>query len=155
MSIERTIHDKMIEEGVTLSVAESCTGGRLASRLTQISGASRYFLGGVIVYSNELKENFLGVSSKTLEKKGAVSSEVVSEMLSGLLKVVDSDYGIAITGIAGPDGGTLEKPVGTVWLAVGKQGADPVIWKIQGYGDRQAIIDQAVDEVLVGLSKIV
>jgi len=101
----------------TLAVAESCTGGLLAHRLTNIPGSSRYFLGGVVAYSNEVKIKELGVSEQTLKNFGAVSEQVALEMAQGIRDRFHSDYSLAVTGIAGPDGGTLEKPVGTVWIA--------------------------------------
>lgn len=148
MSIEQRVHEAMIAKGKMLVLAESCTGGRIASRLTMLAGASRYFLGSLVVYSNELKRKMLGVSEQTLETFGAVSREVVEEMVAGLMEVADGDYGIAVTGIAGPDGGTIDKPVGTVWCAIMKRGEDPLVWKYQGSGSREQIIDGTVDEVL-------
>jgi PncC family amidohydrolase len=148
MSSEQAVHDAMIAKRKTLSLAESCTGGRMASRLTLLPGASKYFLGSLVVYSNELKLKLLNVSPATLQKQGAISAEVVEEMVRGLLKVTGSDYGIAVTGIAGPDGGTLEKPVGTVWCAVMSQGQEPVVWKHQVTGNRESIIDSSVDAAL-------
>ena len=121
-SIEHTIQEWMIEHGKTLAFAESCTGGRLAARLTAISGASAYFLGGVVSYSNALKESVLSVSPETLASHGAVSEEVVREMGEGILKKTGADYAIAVSGVAGPTGGTDEKPVGTVWGAIATQG---------------------------------
>lgn len=106
------------ERGATLAVAESCTGGRLAAAFTAAAGASDYFLGGVVAYANEVKINVLGVGRETIEKHGAVSWQVARQMASGALRVFGADYAIATTGIAGPGGGTPEKPVGTVWVAV-------------------------------------
>lgn len=111
----------MAESGVTLGVAESCTGGNIAHMFTENPGSSVYFKGGVVAYSNEVKSSVLGVSPKTLEAHGAVSKEVALEMVQGVKKVLGTDYAIATTGIAGPDGGTPEKPVGTVWIAVAGQ----------------------------------
>lgn len=102
----------------TLAVAESCTGGRLAAVLTAEAGASEFFLGGVVAYANEVKMGVLGVSSEALEHHGAVSREVATEMAVGARRVFGADYALATTGIAGPDGGTPEKPVGTVWIAL-------------------------------------
>jgi nicotinamide-nucleotide amidase len=117
--IEKAILNFMAEKGLTLSLAESCTGGYIAHLFTQHAGSSKVFLGGVVSYSNGLKESVLGVKNETLEKFGAVSQETVTEMAAGALLNFKSDYAIAVTGIAGPDGGTPEKPVGTVWIAVG------------------------------------
>ncbi|MGL4853518.1 MAG: CinA family protein [Phocaeicola sp.] len=106
------------KERLTLATAESCTGGFLASSITSISGSSSYFKGGVIAYSNEVKTNLLGVDSALIEEHGAVSEEVAIAMANGVRKLLGVDCAIATTGIAGPDGGTKEKPVGTVWVAV-------------------------------------
>ena len=108
----------LLRYGKTLSSAESCTGGSIASRITAMPGASAYFKGGVVAYSNELKEKLLGVSHETLLRYGAVSKETVIEMVNGIRRIANSDFAVATTGIAGPDGGTQEKPVGTVWIAV-------------------------------------
>ncbi|MGL5979807.1 MAG: CinA family protein [Phocaeicola sp.] len=105
------------ESGLTLATAESCTGGMLSSSITAISGSSAYFKGGVIAYSNEIKIKVLGVSSDTLDRRGAVSEAVAIEMARGVMDLLETDCAIATTGIAGPTGGTAEKPVGTVWLA--------------------------------------
>jgi nicotinamide-nucleotide amidase len=116
--LEKAILNKMAARGVTLSVAESCTGGYISHLFTQHPGASKVFLGGGVTYANELKEGLLGVKAETIEKFGAVSGPVVTEMVEGAVKHFKSDYAIAVTGIAGPDGGTEEKPVGTVWIGV-------------------------------------
>jgi len=118
------ILDKLLKENkLTLALAESCTGGKLASLFTAIPGCSSYFKGGVVCYSNEIKEHVLGVDPLLLENYGAVSQPVVEAMAAGAYRVFNSDCVIAISGIAGPDGGTLEKPVGTVWIAVSYKGA--------------------------------
>jgi len=116
--VEKAILNFMDEKGLTLSVAESCTGGYISQLFTQHPGASRVFFGGGITYSYELKEIILGVKKETLDQFGAVSKECVTEMVEGALLNFKSDYAIAVTGIAGPDGGTPEKPVGTVYIAV-------------------------------------
>jgi nicotinamide-nucleotide amidase len=117
-SLERSVLDFMKERGLTLSVAESCTGGALSHLISQHPGCSAVFLGGAISYSNNLKEVMLGVNKQTLEKFGAVSEETVKEMAMGAVERFKSDYSIAVSGIAGPDGGTPAKPVGTVWIAI-------------------------------------
>jgi nicotinamide-nucleotide amidase len=116
--LEKAILNKMEAKGLTLSVAESCTGGYLSHLFTQHPGSSSVFFGGGIVYSYELKEHILGVKNETLTKYGAVSEQTVKEMVEGALLNFKSDFAIAITGIAGPDGGLPDKPVGTVWIAV-------------------------------------
>lgn len=105
----------------TISTAESCTGGAIASLITSIPGSSAYYEGSIVSYSYEIKESLLNVKKETLEKYGAVSEETVKEMLSGLLDKMKTDFGIAVSGIMGPDGGTDDKPVGTVWVAVGNE----------------------------------
>ncbi len=124
--LEKAILNKMEKLGLTLSVAESCTGGYLSHMLTQHAGSSAVFSGGGVVYSNQLKQQILGVNASTINNFGAVSEETVTEMLNGALKNFHTNIAIAITGIAGPDGGTPEKPVGTVWIAVGYENSRAV-----------------------------
>lgn len=118
MSLHEFIGTQLFNQNKTLATAESCTGGYLSHLITSIAGSSQWFKGGVVSYSNEMKMQTLGVKSETLTKHGAVSEQTVLEMVSGILKMTDADYGIAVSGIAGPGGGTEEKPVGTVWIAV-------------------------------------
>lgn len=106
------------QQHVTISVAESCTGGYLAHRITSVPGSSAVFKGGIVAYHNHIKQELLGVSSATLEKHGAVSSETVEQMAVAVRQLFQTHFGVAVSGIAGPDGGTPEKPVGTVWIAV-------------------------------------
>ncbi len=126
----------MKKAGKTLATTESCTGGTLAHQLTAMAGASKYFRGGVVAYSNEVKECALGVRHETLMAHGAVSEETVREMAAGARERLGADYAVATTGIAGPGGGTPEKPVGTVWIAVA--GPDGVTAKLLKFGDRRA-----------------
>ena len=118
IAIEKAILNYMVEKELTLSTAESCTGGYIAHLITQHAGSSKVFFGGAVSYSYELKESILGVKNETLWQYGAVSQETVTEMVQGALLNFKSDYAVAVTGIAGPDGGTPEKPVGTVWIGV-------------------------------------
>lgn len=118
IALDQEIASLLRHSGRTLSVAESCSGGLIAKRITDIPGSSGYFLLGVVTYSNSSKERVLGVSKELLEAHGAVSSEVASAMAEGVRSLSGSDLGIATTGIAGPDGGTPEKPVGTVYIAI-------------------------------------
>jgi nicotinamide-nucleotide amidase len=111
----------LLKNKQTISTAESCTGGAIASLISSVPGASRYYEGSIVSYSCDVKENLLGVKNNTLSEYGAVSEETVLEMLRGLLQNVKTDYGIAVSGIMGPDGGTPDKPVGTVWIAVGNK----------------------------------
>ena len=135
-SLPELVAYTMKKEGKTLATAESCTGGTLAHQLTAMAGASEYFRGGVVAYSNEVKECALGVRHETLVAHGAVSEETVREMAAGARERLGADYAVATTGIAGPGGGTPEKPVGTVWIAVA--GPDGVTAKLLKFGDRRA-----------------
>ncbi len=119
--LEEVVGTMLKERGKSLSTAESCSGGYLAHRITAVPGASSYFMGSVIAYSNEVKMNQLQVASQTLEKHGAVSEQTVIEMAKGALNLLKTDISISISGIAGPDGGTPEKPVGTIWLAIASE----------------------------------
>jgi nicotinamide-nucleotide amidase len=117
--IEDKIGEMLLERNETIATAESCTGGFISHKLTSVAGSSHYYFGSIISYSYEMKKSELGVKQSTLDKYGAVSEETVLEMLSGLLDKLGTTYGIAVSGIAGPGGGTPDKPVGTVWIAVG------------------------------------
>jgi len=117
-TLESVVINMLKKDGKTLSLAESCTGGNLGGRLVQVSGASEIFSGGVIAYSNEVKSGVLGVNPEIIQKYGAVSESVACAMAKGVRKLTGSDYGISITGIAGPGGGSFEKPVGTVWIGL-------------------------------------
>ncbi|MEG0887498.1 MAG: CinA family nicotinamide mononucleotide deamidase-related protein [Bacteroides sp.] len=115
--LERIIGDLLRKKGITLSTAESCTGGSIAARLTSVAGSSDYFKGAVVAYANEVKTSLLNVSPQTLAEQGAVSEKTVIEMVKGAMNTLKTDCAIATSGIAGPGGGTNEKPVGTVWIA--------------------------------------
>ena len=123
------------QNGKTLSVTESCTGGYISHLITSVAGSSQYYNGSVTAYSNEVKEQILGVSHKTLLEFGAVSEQVAREMAIGARQVLNSDFAVATTGIAGPDGGTDEKPVGTIWIAVA--GEDKVIARKYVFGNNR------------------
>jgi len=133
--VEKAILNYMEQKGLTLSVAESCTGGYISHLFTQHPGSSKVFFGGAVSYSYELKESILGVKAETLQQYGAVSEETVDEMVSGALLNFKSDYAIAVTGIAGPDGGTPDKPVGTVWIAVAN--VNKVVTKKLTFGNKR------------------
>lgn len=135
INIEEVILNTLLAQNKTLSTAESCTGGYIGHLLTSIAGSSRVYQGGGITYSYELKESVLGVKSDTLSQTGAVSEETVTEMVLGALKAFNSDYAIACSGIAGPDGGTPEKPVGTVWIAVASK--NKVVAKKYLFGNKR------------------
>lgn len=119
--LEKALGDLLLARNKTIATAESCSGGYIAHLLTSVPGSSAYFKGTVVAYSYDAKETILGVNHSTLEIKGAVSEETITEMFNGLMRVTTADYGIATSGIMGPGGGTEDKPVGTVWVAVGSR----------------------------------
>lgn len=124
MSVETKSLSKEISEvfwrgNFTLATAESCTAGNVAAIITAVPGSSRFYKGGIIAYANAVKENLLHVKSETLEAHGAVSEETVTEMVHGAMKTLEADYAVATSGVAGPSGGTADKPVGTIWIAAG------------------------------------
>jgi PncC family amidohydrolase len=117
-TLEVRVGEILSQRGLRLAVAESCTGGLISHLVTNVAGSSVYFLGGMIAYANEAKVHLLGVHQETLDKFGAVSSETVIEMARGVRNTLSADIGISVSGIAGPGGGTPEKPVGTVWIGL-------------------------------------
>ena len=119
--ISRQIGDILYASGYTIGTAESCTGGRISEAIMAIPGSSNYYKGGVVAYTDEVKEKLLGVSHEVLEEKSAVSEEVAREMVLGTIKTIGVDFAIASTGVAGPGGGTAEHSVGTIWLAYGNK----------------------------------
>jgi nicotinamide-nucleotide amidase len=123
----------------TVAVAESCTGGGIGARLTRVPGASEVFLGGVIAYANSVKRKLLGVSVEALEREGAVSAEVVQVMARAAAEQTGADWGIGVSGIAGPSGGSLEKPVGTVFLALSSSNGFSKSWAFRFPGDRARV----------------
>ena len=141
-------------KGKTMGTAESCTGGYIAHLVTSIPGSSAYFKGSVISYSNEVKENLLAVSHDTLASNGAVSQETVTEMVKGAIEKLNVDYALATSGIMGPDGGSEEKPVGTVWIAVGNKDKIDTV-KLNLRFDRQRNIGLAAANALNLLRKFI
>lgn len=130
--------DVLSARGKTVATAESCTGGGIAAAMTAVAGSSAWFMGGYVTYANEWKMRCLGVKSETLEAHGAVSAETVGEMLTGLLNAGGTDYGVAVSGIAGPGGGSADKPVGTVYVGVACR--DRRVVRRCGFdGDREAV----------------
>lgn len=142
--LARLVGEILRERDATLAVAESCTGGLLGGRITEVSGSSAYFRGGVIAYGNAVKARVLGVPAALLERDGAVSRSVVLAMASGARRLLDADFAVAITGIAGPGGGSVSKPVGTVWLGLAQaDGSDAVCLGLPDEG-RRRIRERAV-----------
>jgi nicotinamide-nucleotide amidase len=132
--LEAVVAALLTERKKTLATAESCTGGFIANRITNVPGASKFFLGGVVAYSNEVKEKILGVRSETLKQHGAVSEAVAREMAAGARKKFGADFAVAVTGIAGPAGGTEDKPLGTVFVALAGAFGMVVERRINSYG---------------------
>jgi nicotinamide-nucleotide amidase len=148
------VAERLLGAGRSLVVAESCTGGWVAKACTDLPGSSRWFLGGVVTYSDDLKLGLLGVSADTLRLQGAVSQAVVREMAVAALERLGGDISVAVSGIAGPDGGVPAKPVGTVWFAWAVRHADQleVRTALERFdGDREAIRRQAVASALGGV----
>jgi nicotinamide-nucleotide amidase len=147
MHLAETIGQLLTERGLTLAVAESCTGGLLGHLITNVSGSSAYFPGGIICYSNEAKRAYVGVRAESLDKHGAVSAEVAVEMASGVRQAFDTDIGIAITGIAGPGGGREDKPVGLVYIALADAAGTQVwrfVWQHDRVGNKVASAEAAL-----------
>jgi len=146
------VSKKLHEKNLSLVSAESCTGGWVAKQMTDLAGSSSIFDRGFVTYSNQAKQDMLGVSSETLDRYGAVSEQVVIEMVEGALKNSQADIAISISGIAGPSGGTTEKPVGTVCFGWMKRGEKPLVKTLLIEGDREQIRKKAVD---VSLGEII
>ena len=146
--------DAFARTGLKLSLAESCTGGMIGCKITSVSGASAFFMGSAVTYSNQSKEKILGVSHKSLMDHGAVSEAVAKEMAEGSLKVYGSDIAASVTGIAGPDGGTPEKPVGTVWMAV-TDGKRTVAYENHFEGSRDDIRELTSDILMVRIIEFI
>ncbi len=147
MNLEEKIVAKLIEMGYTITTAESCTGGLLAGRILNVSGASAVYNEGHITYSNEAKERLLGVSHETLETYGAVSRQTATEMAEGAACVANANVGLSTTGIAGPGGGTLEKPVGLVYVGCSING-EATVQECRFHGNREENRNAAVEVAL-------
>ena len=146
--IEKEVGDALRERGLTLATAESCTGGLVAHRITNVPGSSDYYDGGVTAYANEVKAELLHVARETLEEKGAVSAECAKEMASGVRALLGSDIGISTTGIAGPTGGTPDKPVGLVYIALATKDyvyCEKHIFHEDRAGNKREAADAALD----------
>jgi nicotinamide-nucleotide amidase len=146
-TLEGAIHSLLQNEGGTIAVAESCTGGRIAAALTATPGSSKSFLGGVVAYDNAVKVSLLGVNEESLERFGAVSEETAREMANGVRRALGARYAISTTGIAGPDGGSEEKPAGLVWFAL-DDGAEILTRKFIFPGNREAVQRRATTMAL-------
>ena len=152
MELERQLADHLRSSGLTLALAESCTGGLIAARITALAGSSAYFAGAVVAYSNQVKEQVLRVPATLLKQYGAVSEPVARAMADGVRGLIGSDLALAVTGIAGPDGGTEEKPVGTVIIAISDRLGSQVE-QFRFAGTRGQVRDQTVEQGLSMLKK--
>ncbi|MFD1801960.1 nicotinamide-nucleotide amidase [Mixta tenebrionis] len=135
---------RLRQRGATVTTAESCTGGWIAKVLTDVAGSSAWFERAFITYSNDAKQQMVGVTAASLQQWGAVSEQVVKEMAAGALKEASADFAVAVSGIAGPDGGSAEKPVGTVWFGFASAAGQVVAKRHIFQGDRDAVRRQAV-----------
>lgn len=151
--LEEIVGRMLKERGLTVATAESCTGGNIAARITSVPGCSVYFKGGVVAYANEVKKELLHVSNEILNKYGAVSEEVVKEMVLGVMNSLKTDCAVAVSGIAGPDGGTPEKPVGTVWVAAA-YGETILTSKQEVDFGRELNVERATNNALLLLQKV-
>ncbi len=155
-SIETEIGRRLTERALTVAVAESCTGGLIGHRLTNVAGSSAYFLGGIIAYAYDAKEHLLGVRHNTLYEHGAVSEATVREMARGARQALRTDIGLAVTGIAGPGGGLPGKPVGTVWVGLSARDtelAQQFLWKGDRAGNKELSAQAALEILLAYLKR--
>ncbi|MFV1859534.1 MAG: CinA family protein [Anaerolineales bacterium] len=155
-TLEARVGSALNGRGWTLALGESCTGGLIAHRITEVPGSSEYFLGGVVAYSNAVKELLLHVKSETLETVGAVSEEAAREMARGAREATSADVGLSVTGIAGPGGGTVDKPVGLTFLSVSTpegEWAERHIFEGDRHANKQASAEAALKLLLQALSK--
>lgn len=134
-----SVGQQLLARGHWLALAESCTGGLISARITDVAGSSAWFERGLVTYSNRAKQELLGVPETLLQTHGAVSAQTVQAMIEGLLRHSPADWGIAVTGIAGPGGGSVNKPVGTVWLAWMRRGQAPLVERRQFAGSREQV----------------
>ena len=151
--LTKKIIQKLTKKSQTISFAESCTGGRIAAVFTAISGASEVLHGACITYSNEIKHQWLGVTQEVLENHGAVSEPCVAQMLEGIQKMTGSDYAIAVSGIAGPTGGTEFKPVGTVYIGV-KTPFELQVFHCHFDGPREAVQEQSTQFAIEKMAEV-
>lgn len=152
-TLSREISDIFWKEGYTLATAESCTAGNVAAVITSTPGSSHFYKGGIIAYANSVKENLLHVDPQTLETKGAVSEETVSQMAKGVMQALETDFAVATSGIAGPGGGSSEKPVGTIWIAAANKN-QVLTQKLNDDNGRELNIQSATVKTLQLLLKL-
>ena len=145
--LEEQIGKLLLKDQLSLATAESCTGGLIAHRITNVSGSSQYFLGGVVAYSNQVKNELLGVPADVLASFGAVSEQTVLAMAAGVRRLLRADIGLAISGIAGPSGGTPEKPVGLTWIGLSSAKA-AAAYAYNWPGDRLQVKEQSAEQAL-------
>lgn len=145
--LEFQVSELLRRRGLRLAVAESCTGGLVGHLITNVPGSSTYYMGSITAYAYEAKVRLLGVRWATLEKYGAVSKETVIEMACGVRRALAADVGLSVSGIAGPGGGTPEKPVGTTWIGLSAPGVDEA-WRYQWDGDRLMVKEQTAEQAL-------
>jgi nicotinamide-nucleotide amidase len=153
MELEKTIGNLLREKGRTLSIAESCTGGLICDRLTDVSGSSDYFMGGMVTYSNESKAEHLGIPLSIIKRHGAVSQQVARRMAQGVRKAFHTTFGLSTTGVAGPTGGTKRSPIGRVFIGI-SDGRRTWVKKLGLKGSRRAIKEKAAEEGLDFLYRI-
>ena len=151
----KKIVETLKARGEVFCTAESCTGGQISKTVTDLAGVSAVFFGGVVSYANEIKEKLLGVRHKTLEQYGAVSEQTAAEMATGAVRALGADFSVAVTGIAGPDGGSEEKPVGLVYIACANKNGNVKVTKNLFSGDRKAVRDQTTKTALQMLADFV
>ncbi len=153
-SLEKIIGDHLRKMGCTLAIAESCTGGLICDRITNVSGSSDYFMGGMVNYSNASKSKYLGIPSNDIRKYGAVSPQVAKKMAQGVRKAFSTTFGLSTTGVAGPTGGTKRSPVGRVFIGIAR-GRRTGVKKLDLKGNRKEIKKQAAEKSLGFLYKII
>ncbi len=157
MNLEEKVVDLLREKNLIMACAESCTGGLVAKRITDVSGSSAVFNCGIVSYSNEIKEKILGVKSETLKQYGAVSEQTVREMVEGVLKISDADIAVSVSGIAGPNSDNTSKPVGLIYLAV-SDGKKTIVTQLNNYFSsdiRKSNRTSASDEALKMIIKMI
>lgn len=154
MALTQTLFDKLIAQGVILTTAESCTGGLIASQITSFAGSSAIFDRGFVTYSNQSKIDMLDVDAQTIENFGAVSEQTAMKMAEGALKNSMATLSVSVTGIAGPDGGTADKPIGTVCIGLGRAGLTTKTHRFLFEGDREAVRTQTVAKAFELIEKV-